>query len=70
VASSLLGHAITSKTAKINSKLKRLDLQIKKAALDQKTQAKQEVIESTPIGVGQMLDRNELIKMFTAKPKE
>jgi hypothetical protein len=28
------------------------------------------VIESTPIGVGQMLDRNELIKMFTAKPKE
>ena len=33
-ASSMLGHAITAKTAKINKKLKMLDLQMKKAQLD------------------------------------
>ena len=45
-ASSFLGHAITSKTAKINKKLKMLDLQLKKAALDQKTAGKEEEINA------------------------
>ena len=66
-ASSMLGHAITAKTAKINKKLKMLDLQMKKAQLDQKMMAKTEEIENTPLGTGQSLDRNELLKMFNTK---
>ena len=66
-ASSMLGHAITAKTAKINKKLKMLDLQMKKAQLDAKNAAKTEEIENTPLGAGQSLDRNELLKMFNTK---
>lgn len=66
-ASGFLGHAITAKTAKINKKLKMLDLQMKKAALDQKTASKNEEIENIPLGEGQSLDRNELLKAFTRK---
>ena len=66
-ASSMLGHAITAKTAKINKKLKMLDLQMKKAQLDQKALAKNEEIEATPLGEGKSLDRNELLKMFNTK---
>lgn len=66
-ASSFLGHAITAKTAKINKKLKMLDMQLKKAQLDQKLMSKNEQIEATPLGEGQSLDRNELLKMLSAK---
>jgi len=66
-ASSMLGHAITAKTAKINKKLKMLDLQLKKAQLDQKLASKEEQIEATPLGEGKSLDRNELLKMLAAK---
>jgi len=69
-ASSMLGHAITAKTAKINKKLKMLDLQLKKAQLDQKMISKTEEIESTPLGEGQVLDRNELLKVLAAKSDE
>lgn len=69
-ASSMLGHAITAKTAKINKKLKMLDLQMKKAQLDAKNAAKNEEIESTPLGTGQSLDRNDLLKMFNTKNNE
>lgn len=66
-ASSFLGHAITSKTAKINKKLKMLDLQLKKAQLDQKTAGKEEEINATPLGEGKSLDRNALLKMLATK---
>jgi len=66
-ASSFLGHAITAKTAKLNKKLKMIDLQLKKAQLDQKNQSKTEEIEATPLGSGQVLDRNELLKMLSPK---
>jgi hypothetical protein len=66
-ASSFLGHAITSKTAKINKKLKMLDLQLKKAQLDQKVAGKEEEINATPLGEGKSLDRNELLKMLATK---
>ena len=66
-ASSMLGHAITAKTAKINKKLKMLDLQMKKAQLDAKNASKNEEIENTPLGDGKALDRNELLKMFNSK---
>jgi len=69
-ASSMLGHAITAKTAKINKKLKMLDLQLKKAQLDQKMAGKTEEVENTPLGEGKVLDRNELLKMLSNKSEE
>lgn len=69
-ASSMLGHAITAKTAKINKKLKMLDLQMKKAQLDAKQAAKTEEIENLPLGEGQSLDRNELLKMLSTKKED
>jgi hypothetical protein len=67
VASNFLGHAITAKTAKLNKKIKMIELQLKKAALDQKQSAKIEELESTPVGEGKTLDRNELLKMLMNK---
>jgi hypothetical protein len=67
VASNMLGHAITAKTAKINKKIKMIELQLKKAALDQKQQIKDEEIQATPLGDGKALDRNELLKMLASK---
>jgi len=70
VASNMLGHAITAKTAKLNKKLKMIDLQLKKAQLDQKLASQAEEIENTPIGEGKALDRNELLKMLATKTNE
>lgn len=67
VASNMLGHAITAKTAKMNKKLKMIELQLKKAVIDQKQAAKNEEIEATPLGEGQSFDRNELLKILSAK---
>lgn len=61
VANNMLGHAITAKTAKINKKLKMIDLQLKKAKLDQDKVRKGEVIET---GEGHVLDRNELLEQL------
>jgi hypothetical protein len=69
VAGTMLGHAITAKTAKINKKLKMLDLQLKKAQLDQKALSQTKEIENTPVGEGQLLDRNELLKQILANKK-
>lgn len=70
-ASSFLGHAITAKTAKINKKLKMLDLQMKKAAMDHKIQSSKgpEEIENSPIGEGSLVDRNELLKTILGNKK-
>lgn len=71
VASTMLGHAITAKTAKLNKKLKMIELQLKKAALDQKEKTKEEEIDATPLGEGKLVaDRNELLKMVMTKSKE
>jgi len=70
VASNLLGHAITAKTAKINKKLKTIELQLKKAALDQKMAAKNEEVESATVGEGKKLDRNELLKILNSKNQD
>jgi len=66
-ASTFLGHAITAKTAKINKKLKMIDLQLKKLSLDQRSAAKNEEIEATPVGEARLLDRNEMLKALTGK---
>jgi hypothetical protein len=61
VASQMLGHAITAKTAKLNKKLKMIDLQLKKANLDQKAAANSGD-EPAATGTGMVLDRNQLLE--------
>jgi len=57
----LLGHAITAKQAKIDKKLRMIDLQLKKARLDQ--QAGKADAGAPPLeGHAVVLDRNELLK--------
>ena len=67
VAGTMLGHAITAKTAKVQKKLKMIELQLKKASLDQKQAKNNEEIESVPLGEGKALDRTELLKILTNK---
>jgi len=55
-ASQFLGHAITAKNAKITKKLRMIDLQLKKAKLDQSSGG-----EEASEGEGKLLDRNELL---------
>jgi hypothetical protein len=69
-AGTMLGHAITAKTAKINKKLKMIELQLKKAALDQKVEAKTKEIENVPVGEGTLVDRNELLKSILGTKKQ
>ncbi len=57
VASQMLGHAITAKNAKINKKLKIIELQMKKLKLDQDTGSD----ANLPTAQGHVLDRNELL---------
>ena len=64
VASTMLGHALSAKTAKINKKLKVVDLQLKKAKLDfDKLRHESKDSENTPIETaeGQILTRNDLL---------
>jgi predicted ATP-grasp superfamily ATP-dependent carboligase len=71
-ASSMLGHAITAKTAKINKKLKMLDLQLKKAQLDQKILSQKKPVteeEQEESSMKLSFDRNELIKNLLSSKK-
>jgi len=65
----LLGHAITAKQAKIDKKLKMIDLQLKKLRLDQ-TAAKEGDGPKPIDGKAVVLDRNELLKQILADSKE
>jgi hypothetical protein len=67
VASNFMGHAITAKTNKIKAKLDRINLQLKKATIDQKAASKATEVANTPLGEGHMLDRNEILKMLQQK---
>lgn len=67
VAGTMLGHAITAKTAKVSKKLKMIELQLKKASLDQKQSNKDKEIDNTPLGEGKALDRNEILKALLHK---
>jgi hypothetical protein len=72
-AGSMLGHAITAKVAKTNKKLKTIQLQLQKADLDRKILAQQAKGEAPgaeiPLGQGQVLDRNEIIKQILEQSK-
>jgi hypothetical protein len=73
VASSMLGHAITAKTAKLDKKLKMIDLQMKKMRLDQQ----QQVIDAKKVeegdgeavqtGTGIVLSRNDLLERLLGR---
>lgn len=62
VAGTMLGHAITAKTAKLNKKLKMVDLQMKKLKLDQ-DRAEDPEVETAH---GQVLSRNDLLERLIA----
>lgn len=64
VASQMLGHAITAKQAKLNKKLKMIDLQMKKLKLDREAQGDNPVL---PTAQGHVMDRNELLKHVLGK---
>jgi len=73
VASNMLGHAITAKTAKMDKKLKMIDLQLKKMRLDQQ----QSVLdakaadagngEAMQTAQGMVLSRNDLLERILGK---
>ena len=72
VASNMLGHAITAKTAKLDKKLKMIDLQMKKMRLDQQQQAlDSKAVESgtepTQTAEGMVLSRNDLLDRILGK---
>jgi len=58
VAGTMLGHALTAKTAKLNKKLKMIDLQLKKARMDQDRGEDEPAAQ----GQGQVLSRNDLLE--------
>ena len=58
VAGTMLGHALTAKTTKMNKKLKMIDLQLKKLRLDQQTPQD----EHMPTAEGHILIRNDLLE--------
>jgi hypothetical protein len=64
VAGTMLGHALTAKTAKLNKKLKMIDLQMKKLKLDQ-DRAKNSNDDGTAAietAEGHVLSRNDLLE--------
>lgn len=67
-AGTLLGHAITAKTAKMDKKLRMVQLQLQKARLDH--QMTKDNPEDRPVdGQGVVLDRNELLNQILQKNK-
>lgn len=72
VASNMLGHAITAKTAKLDKKLKMIDLQMKKMRLDQQQQvidakaADAGTSEAMQTAQGMVLSRNDLLERLLA----
>lgn len=67
VAGAMLGHALTAKTAKMNKKLKMIDLQMKKLKLDQ-DRGEDPAVETAH---GQVLSRNDLLeRLINNRPKD
>lgn len=71
-AGTLLGHAITAKQAKIDRKIRTIDLQLKKMRLDQQAAKDAQKTDGDKLldaedGQGIVLDRNELLKRILGK---
>lgn len=63
-AGTMLGHALTAKTAKMNKKLKMIQLQLQKAKLDldrEKAAGTSEDDDTVETAEGQVLSRNDLL---------
>lgn len=69
-ASQLLGHAITAKTAKMDKKLKMINLQLAKAKLDHQISKDTGKEEEPEEGKGMLLDRNALLAHILEKNKK
>lgn len=71
-ASSLLGHALNAKMAKMNKKLQMVDLQLKKARLDHTINSSKKEEEEGEVvdGKGVILNRNDLLKQIIAENKK
>jgi len=71
-AGTLLGHAITAKQAKLDKKLRMVDLQLKKMRLDQQAVKDAQKTDGDKLidaedGHAVVLDRNELLKQILGK---
>ena len=74
-AGTLLGHAITAKQAKLDKKLRMVDLQLKKARLDLQIEQANKKTDGDKIvdaedGQGIVLDRNELLNQLLNKKSQ
>ena len=65
VAGTMLGHAITARTAKLNKKLRMIDLQLKKARMDQDRDQ-----DAVPNAQGRVLSRNDLLRTLMTRDDE
>lgn len=71
VASSMYGHALTAKQAKINKKLKTVELQLRKAKLDlEQAKMAQQSDETVETAEGQILSRNDLLSRILNHGKD
>jgi hypothetical protein len=71
-AGTMLGHAITAKTAKMDKKLRMISLQLQKARLDHQISkdTKSGATDEEPVdGQGIVLDRNDLLKQILEQSK-
>ena len=68
VAGTMLGHALSAKTAKLNKKMKMIDLQLKKAKFEMDKARKVESSGDTPFesGQAQIISRNDLLDRILA----
>jgi hypothetical protein len=65
----LLGHAITAKQAKLDKKLRMVDLQLKKMRLDHQVRQDGGSAPASIEGEGTVLDRNALLAQILKKPE-
>ena len=66
----LLGHAITAKQAKLDKKLRMVDLQLKKMRLDHQIKQDGGLDTNALEGHGTVLDRNALLAQILKKPDQ
>jgi hypothetical protein len=73
-AGTLLGHAIAAKTAKMDKKLRMINLQLSKQRLDfqmEQAEKKAAAVEDEPVdGQGIVLDRNALLEKILGRPAD
>lgn len=71
-AGTLLGHAITAKQAKLDKKLRMVDLQLKKMRLDHQIKKDNGLTSDDDAieGKGTVIDRNALLAEILNKPKQ